>query len=878
MARSRLLALTGQLALLTLLVHRLELVSEAFLAVAVLTLVAFPVHRLLPPARRLAFFLAVSLAGLGLAVGWQAALWVVGLGTGLIALAHLPAPMGWRVGTLVAVTVLLAAARAGWLPSLAFHGGVAAVPPIAWAVLGSMFMFRLPLYLHDLAHRRPEFDWARTGSYFFLLPNSCFLLFPVVDHQVFRTGVEADDAGEVAQRGLAWMLHGVVHLLLYRWVERSFMIPATEVETVAELGRYLVANVALFLRVSGHFHLAVGMLGLFGFRLPRTHDRYFLAHGAGDYWRRINIYWKDFMAKTVYFPVFFRLRRRATSPWQQRWALATATAAVFAVSWFLHSYQWLWLLGSFPLRPQDALFWGLVGLWVVVFTLRSQRTGSTPPPTGWRRVGKILLTFTTVAALWSLWTAESLAELGRLWGSALVPPRSPGELAWLAAPALVLAGWAAGRRLERWLERRSDDDHSERQTRARITTAGTLALLSLFTLPAVPSLLGLPSTGPGTGVVLAQLEDLGTRRLGAADAARLERGYYEKVLQVNRLDSPLVAGLAAAGGDVEEAPAAAEARDEGGRPLFEERRTFRRFHLLPDRRGTYMGEPFTTDERGLRIHHPESRTRDEPGPGTYRIAVLGSSHVLGHGVADHETFVARLEERLRRDGMPGFPGEPPADWRVLNVAGIGTSPVQMLEILERDVLGGGTLTEPPDAALWVAHTSDALWTKRQLAWILVHDVPLPWPGLEELVARAGIDQATSNVRYQKRLASVSHAIVAWTYDQAARRCREQGVQPLWVLLPKLKEHGRRKLVPGLTAAAREAGFRVLEIPRVFTGVPRRDLQVGPADFHPNARGHERIADALYRQLTARPDVLAGAGPGDILSLDTGELFLDTGEP
>ena len=28
-----------------------------------------------------------------------------------------------------------------------------------------------------------------------------------------------------------------------------------------------------------------------------------------DFWRRINIYWKDFMMKVFYYPAFFRLRR-----------------------------------------------------------------------------------------------------------------------------------------------------------------------------------------------------------------------------------------------------------------------------------------------------------------------------------------------------------------------------------------------------------------------------------------------------------------------------------------------------------------------------------------------------------------------------------------
>ena len=51
------------------------------------------------------------------------------------------------------------------------------------------------------------------------------------------------------------------------------------------------------------------MLHLFGFNLPETHHRYFLASSFTDFWRRINIYWKDFMMKVFYYPAYFRLRR-----------------------------------------------------------------------------------------------------------------------------------------------------------------------------------------------------------------------------------------------------------------------------------------------------------------------------------------------------------------------------------------------------------------------------------------------------------------------------------------------------------------------------------------------------------------------------------------
>src|SRR6185503_9119125 len=148
-------------------------------------------------------------------------------------------------------------------------------------------------------------------AYFFLLPNWACLLFPVVDFHTQRKRFFARDIHVVAQEGVEWMARGVVHLLLYRVV--YYNKPAADPATVTSFGQLLLVMVTtylLYLRISGLFHFAIGVLHLFGYDLPETNHRYFLASSLTEFWRRINIYWKDFKVKLVYFPVYFRLRRR----------------------------------------------------------------------------------------------------------------------------------------------------------------------------------------------------------------------------------------------------------------------------------------------------------------------------------------------------------------------------------------------------------------------------------------------------------------------------------------------------------------------------------------------------------------------------------------
>jgi hypothetical protein len=172
--------------------------------------------------------------------------------------------------------------------------------------------------------------------------------------------------------------------VLYRFVYYNVLNDAESVATLGDLVQFMVGTFLLYLRVSGQFHLIVGLLHLFGFRLPETHKLYYLAHSFTELWRRINIYWTDFMMKTVFYPAYFRLKQRGPKA-----ALGWSTLAVFITTWLLHSYQWFWLRGGFPITPQDVLFWGVLGAFVVIGGLRELGSGAKPRRTTdrweWRR-------------------------------------------------------------------------------------------------------------------------------------------------------------------------------------------------------------------------------------------------------------------------------------------------------------------------------------------------------------------------------------------------------------------------------------------------------------------------------------------------------------
>ena len=395
------LVLAGQLAALVWVLRAFQIEERAFINMMGIAAGGFAVHYWLPLAFKEPFWILVSIGGAALLLGPVAV--AVLLAVGLLFFGLLTSRLSYRakVWGSVALGVLLMAGRA-LEPQ--------PVPVTVWPVLGALFMFRMMIYLYDLRQAKGRPSLQEYLAYFYPLPNFYFLLFPVIDLQTMRRTYFQRDIHAVAQQGLLWMARGTVHLLLYRLV--YFLKPSFTTEEVTSFGTLVLAmcgTYLLYLRVSGQFHIIIGLMHLFGYDLPETHRKYLLASSIADFWRRINIYWKDFMVKMVYFPVYFRYRRSGDMR-----ARVVATVCVFVVTWVLHSYQWFWLRGELLLSWTDTLFWAILGAVVVVNLLIEQRRKPARTVTGVRAAVehalRVAATLVFIVVLWSFWQSSTIDE------------------------------------------------------------------------------------------------------------------------------------------------------------------------------------------------------------------------------------------------------------------------------------------------------------------------------------------------------------------------------------------------------------------------------------------------------------------------------------
>jgi hypothetical protein len=811
-------AIAVQLCAILVILRQFQIESRAFREVAVLSFVGFGIHYFLPHTLRLPFFALLSIGSVFLIFGWANGAWMLGFGVGLLGICHLPLSIWIRAALLLAAGVFAAA----------MHVKLIEGPwsPAIWPILASMFMFRLVVYLYDIRHEQPSL--ARSISYFFMLPNVCFPMFPVVDYKGFRRTYYDTDEHRIYQTGVDWIVRGIIHLILYRIIYYYMTITSTDVIDPDTLTQFLVSNFLLYLRISGDFHLITGMLHLFGFNVIPTHHLYCLASSFTDFWRRINIYWKDFMMKIFYYPLFFRLRRYGEIP-----AIIAATMIVFLLTWLLHSYQWFWLRGDFPIMWQDGIFWMVLALLVVAGALREFKRGrqrslgsveerwSDKGKRGLRTVG----IFVTICVLWSIWTSDSIVQWAGLWSFLWEGvPENGSAMPTLFLAVVVIVFTAAilfGR--ESSVEKRIQLAPRISLARSTIETLVLLALVTPIGLPQVYSLFGA-----SVGNVIVSLKSGGLSR---ADAAAMERGYYEGLTNVNRFNSQLWEIYMS--------------RPTGWLDITGSGLT----RLRDDFLQVELARSFRSEtEHGAIVTNPWGMRDDDyalvPPAGTVRGLLLGYSTVLGWGVQHEETFEAVLERKINDH----LAGNAAGRFELLNLSVPGYRPPQQAMALDESLKFG------PHLVFYTAAGREQWNTINFLADILEKRVEIPYGNLKALVDQAGLQPGMDRGTILKRLKPQEEALLRWVYDHVAGSCIERGIVPVWIYLPPLdptageaEERGRAREL------AEEAGFEIIDLTGIYDGEDIDTLSLQQWDRHPNAVAHERIAGRLYRAIDARPE-------------------------
>jgi hypothetical protein len=960
----RFLITTVQLALALILLRALEIEPASGLPrILLLIFAGFVVHAALPLRWRLPFFLALSFAGIVVVLGPVTGALVVLLGLVLIGICHIPIAYSTRVLLLITVVACLAAIHGGLiaLPTAVSAAiGLPSLPRLVLPVLGSLFMFRLIIYLYDLRHEErarvagtPSARdatrasvWARI-AYFFLLPNVCFLLFPVVDYRTYRRTYYDTEAQVIYQKGVWLISLGLAYLLFYRLIYHYLVPPLDEIQGLWGVVRFMTSSYLVYIRVVGQFHLIVGLLCLFGFNLPPVHRYYLLASGFTDFWRRARIDWKDFMVKVFYFPVLVPLQRKLGA----MTALVIATVGVFIATWLLHSYQWFWLRGDFRLSSADGAFWTIIGGCVLINSVIEAR-GARARAKSARSIrpalvhaAKVVGMFVFMCVLWSFWSSPSLA----VWWSVVKAAGDSSSLDYLllVGVACLAVGVGAMVLLRSWNSAVVPGARAGSAAVARQSTstmpwwkpAGVLAAVLLVLLVRVPMIQG--SIGEPAVRVASTLS---TERLNVVDEERAERGYYEVLLDGPRSTAGFLAGAGSEPADVPDSadiqsdaepldaepqvdlptvataapvPIADEVDSDSAeqRPIRDQNSAMvenpvKNSEAVPARQltprleadtaapdATSAGEgrgtrPADEDEEvgsaalsqgadtigrnvGRRLRSYERPTRDvllwenvpnhrgrwrsaqirinqwgmrdkeyslARPPGTYRIALLGSSMTVGAGVPVEQTMETLLEDQLNRDG----PGTPSRRYEILNFSVGGYGIMQNAVLAEQKVF-----SFRPDAVLVAVLSVDAGRMTQYLSKVARRGYRFSDPYVQKKMREAGADSTMEEPELLRRLRPISEDLVRRSYAIIVEASRRHGVPVIGIVLPEPRPRNVRSDINQSARLAAAAGLPLLDLRGVYDGLGLDSLKLPGNDPHWSAAGHRLIFERTYELMRKR---------------------------
>jgi lysophospholipase L1-like esterase len=551
------------------------------------------------------------------------------------------------------------------------------------------------------------------------------------------------------------------------------------------------------------------------------------------------------MMKVVFYPTYFKVKRLGPSK-----ALVVSTIAVFLTTWILHSYQWFWLRGGFPITAQDIFFWGILGGLVVYGALRESKAVKTAAARArgwsWHKGLQATVTFSCFCLLWSLWSTESVTQWLWMFGAATdVDPEGVFLLVGTFATIFVLGGrdWNASGNATGWVVALSTP---------RVRTAVPLVLLVVAASPAIHA--RVPEQ------VATTLASLQSTSLNARDAALQHRGYYEQ------LDArATIVG--------QEALAVVDARRENWKEpaavgILNERNDLISRDLIPLRHIQWNGNTFSTNQWGMR---DREYTLEKPA-GTLRIALMGPSHVMGNGVSDGETFENLVEERLNREYRNGKY----THFEILNFGVDGYTMNQQVALMEDRVFDFA-----PDIIIVTHYHRIRVMTERYLQKVIWANAAIPPGPLQALLTQAGLNDIDrgrvpvpfATVRKAVRLVGIdprmpsgeSGTRVRWIADEALQESfrrfnevtRSKDVQPMVLTLNAVIDDEPPE--PTHLALFNQLHLPLLNLWHIYPEAERAALRVAPWDDHPNAGGHRLIADRLYEQLVSflESDTLEG---------------------
>jgi hypothetical protein len=665
-------------------------------------------------------------------------------------------------------------------------------------MLSAMFlMLRYIYFLYELNYFKIKPVFIDRLCYLFLIPNACFPLFPALNPNEYQKTFYNQPSGVSFKRGLHWITVGIFHLLIYRVIYLYFTPSPYDINGFGMWVLFILSSYSLIFRLSGLFYLAMGFLQIFGFHLPNVFNHVYFASGFPDLWRRVNLYWRAFMLRVFYYPTLFKFKKT-----NQRFAIWFVTLFMFGCTWFLHSWQWYWIKGSYYFYPTDMLFWFTFGVIISISALRSyikmtkgaDRTG---PQNYYIQALRVVLMFFIMSLLWSLWTSTSITEFLYI-SKFSISGTAKEYLMFLGIGIVVVLIAGVIRTLhfkQNWFAFVFEETKPVYGIAFCVLMYGSMEILK-------------------QGEFKNEVKSFISMNMNSRDKTLLERGYYEQIL--NSDDKAI--DLMNAGGKFKKWNLDRDAYRKTDNELVKE--------FIPNYKTTFKGDSLYTNRFGLR----DKEYSLEKPQGVTRLAFIGGSYVMGSGVSNEENFAALVENKLNKV-------------EILNYGVGGYFIIQNVFVSVNKVP-----QYKPDYLFFFIHSNYRARCLDNLATLLLKGANITSPYLKTLVEDAGIKKGMCHLEIYNRLKPHIDEIISWSYKTVYESCRTTGEIPVLVYLPANAVLKCDEDKYFCISEAKKTGFHFVDLSEVYDGQDPDKIQLSAWDTHPNEKGHQLIANLLLEKL------------------------------
>lgn len=779
--------------------------GQGFPVLMMITVPFFVVNAFLPLRFRSLSLVGVFAVTCVWSLGWVTGGFILGVSGCIFMVAMLRIKLVYRLLMIAVITTGLIVLRNGWFFA---PRAIIAVPTIA-----SLFMFRLVSYFYHEKRGFTNVPFSLKLNYFFMLPNLVFLLFPIIDYRNIAETHYSRPAIEIYKKGLIRIGTGVMFLMIHRVLYYYCSIAPQDVRSLSDLLAFTVVSYILIIQVVGIFMICIGWVTLFGFYLPPLFENFFFATGFSDLWRRINHYWRDFVIKIFYFPLFFRIRKMGQIP-----AMVIAGMIAFFCSWMMHSQQLFWISGHFPLSVNDGLYWMTMGIFITadgIYQFRKSRKLKARSAIVSILISGVRVTgiFLFSSLLWTLWNADNLSSWMFIMKQGAVT--DAGEILKVAG-ILIAAVLLAGANVH-FLKPSPIKNYWYEKSLVPAAFMSAFVLLVAFKYYAGQ----LPSDSRYSLIA----DNIGMTRVNEADREMVDLGYYDQLIDIG--------GIGRTGtqfrlfGDVQWGEGNGATHATGDLLL----RVFN-----PNARVKYHGIQCDINSFGIR---DQEYTLVKP-EGVRRWAFLGGSYILGPSLEKNETFESVLElylnDSLKRAGESGL--------EILNYSMGGYMLTQQVELCNTKVF-----EHSPDAVFYFCHPGEENYTIKNIARLTSYGITFQkYPFLDSIVFAAGLQQSQSRIEMIRRLEPFREQIVRWGYKSIANSCRSHNAIPVWVFLPTTTDGDTKDAYAKLSGIALENGFTILNLSGVYSGHKPSQVQIGEPDTHPNAFANRLVSARMLAEL------------------------------